>query len=121
VKREKEIQAECNSCFMVNLVASFKDSAYLYMLLECIMGGELFTYLQVTLLNHTHLIPCLTVWDVEPDVAHQTSLLDVDRHQVAVDVVCSAALELLPKVTLQTFVRDLCLELVERQGQKLRS
>ncbi|KAA6429168.1 MAG: cGMP-dependent kinase, partial [Trebouxia sp. A1-2] len=46
VKREKEIQAECNSCFMVNLVASFKDSAYLYMLLECIMGGELFTYLQ---------------------------------------------------------------------------
>lgn len=33
---------------MVNLVASFKDSAYLYMLLDCIMGGELFTYLQVT-------------------------------------------------------------------------
>ena len=48
MKREKEIQGECNSCFMVNLVASFKDSAYLYMLLECIMGGELFTYLQVT-------------------------------------------------------------------------
>ena len=48
MKREKEIQAECNSCFMVNLVASFKDSAYLYMLLDCIMGGELFTYLQVT-------------------------------------------------------------------------
>ncbi|KAL0050057.1 hypothetical protein WJX82_003639 [Trebouxia sp. C0006] len=46
VKREKEIQAECNSYFMVNLEASFKDSAYLYMLLECIMGGELFTYLQ---------------------------------------------------------------------------
>ncbi len=47
MKREKEIQAECNSYFMVNLEASFKDSAYLYMLLECIMGGELFTYLQV--------------------------------------------------------------------------
>lgn len=47
VMREKEIQAECASCFMVNLVASFKDSAYLYMLMECIMGGELFTYLQV--------------------------------------------------------------------------
>ncbi|DBA94882.1 TPA: cGMP-dependent protein kinase [Trebouxia sp. C0004] len=46
VKREKDLQAECNSCFMVKLVASFKDSAYLYMLLECIMGGELFTYLQ---------------------------------------------------------------------------
>ena len=47
VQREKEIQAECSSCFMVNLVASYKDSAYLYMLLECVMGGELFTYLQV--------------------------------------------------------------------------
>ena len=47
VQREKEIQAECNSCFMVNMVASYKDSAYLYMLMECVMGGELFTYLQV--------------------------------------------------------------------------
>ena len=47
VQQEKEIQAECSSCFMVNLVASYKDSAYLYMLLECVMGGELFTYLQV--------------------------------------------------------------------------
>ena len=47
VQREKEIQAECSSCFMVNLVASYKDSAYLFMLLECVMGGELFTYLQV--------------------------------------------------------------------------
>ena len=51
VKREKEIQAECNSPFMVNLLASFKDQAYLYMLLECIMGGELFTYLQVSCVN----------------------------------------------------------------------
>lgn len=48
VKREKAIQAECSSCWMVNLVSSFKDTAYLYMLLECIMGGELFTYLQVS-------------------------------------------------------------------------
>ena len=47
VRREKELQAECSSPFMVNLVASYKDSAYLYMLLECIMGGELFTYMQV--------------------------------------------------------------------------
>lgn len=49
VRREKEVQTECCSPHMVNLVASYKDAAYLYMLLECIMGGELFTYLQVSL------------------------------------------------------------------------
>lgn len=48
VKREKEVQAECASRHIVNLVASYKDAAYLYMLLECIMGGELFTYMQVS-------------------------------------------------------------------------
>jgi hypothetical protein len=31
---------------MVNLVTSFKDDSHLYMLMECVMGGELFTYLQ---------------------------------------------------------------------------
>lgn len=38
--------AECDCPFMVNLVTSFKDAAHLYMLMECVMGGELFTYLQ---------------------------------------------------------------------------
>lgn len=46
VKREKQIMAECDCPFMVNLVTSFKDAAHLYMLMECVMGGELFTYLQ---------------------------------------------------------------------------
>jgi cGMP-dependent protein kinase len=46
VKREKQIMAECDCPFMVNLVTSFKDGTYLYMLMECVMGGELFTYLQ---------------------------------------------------------------------------
>lgn len=46
VKREKQIMAECDCPFMVNLVTSFKDTAHLYMLMECVMGGELFTYLQ---------------------------------------------------------------------------
>lgn len=46
VKREKQVMAECSCPFMVNLVASFKDAACLYMLLEAVMGGELFTYLQ---------------------------------------------------------------------------
>ena len=47
VKREKQIMAECDCPFMVNLVSSFKDGQHLYMLMECVMGGELFTYLQV--------------------------------------------------------------------------
>ncbi|EIE24738.1 putative cGMP-dependent protein kinase [Coccomyxa subellipsoidea C-169] len=46
VKREKQIMAECDCPFMVNLVTSFKDGSHLYMLMECVMGGELFTYLQ---------------------------------------------------------------------------
>ena len=32
----------------VNLVSSFQDSHRLYMVLEVVMGGELFTYLQVS-------------------------------------------------------------------------
>ena len=46
VKREKDIMMECHSPFLVNLVACFKDKTQLYMLMECVMGGELFTYLQ---------------------------------------------------------------------------
>lgn len=48
VKREKRILAECDCPFIVNLVASFQDSTSLYMLQEAVMGGELFTYLQVS-------------------------------------------------------------------------
>ena len=47
MKREKQVMAECDCPFMVNLVTSFKDDAHLYMLMDCVMGGELFTYLQV--------------------------------------------------------------------------
>lgn len=46
IKREKELQAEFASPFLVNLVAHFKDSHSLYMVLELIQGGEFFTYLQ---------------------------------------------------------------------------
>ena len=48
MKREKHIMAECSCPFLVNLVAAFNEGPYLYLLIECIMGGELFTYLQVT-------------------------------------------------------------------------
>ena len=47
VKREKRLMALCDCPFMVNLVTSFQDDDNLYLLLECIMGGEFFTFLQV--------------------------------------------------------------------------
>jgi serine/threonine protein kinase len=49
VKREKSLMADCDSPFLTNLVSSFKDNTHLYLLLESVMGGELFTYLQVCL------------------------------------------------------------------------
>ena len=53
MKREKQVMAECDCVFMVTLVTSFKDEAHLYMLMECIMGGELFTHLQASA-QHAH-------------------------------------------------------------------
>jgi hypothetical protein len=50
--------AECDCPFMVNLVASFKDGAHLYMLMECVMGGELFTYLQARSHRPDTSLPC---------------------------------------------------------------
>lgn len=45
--REKAVMAECTSPFMVSLVAGFQDDHFLYLLLEAVLGGEFFTYLQV--------------------------------------------------------------------------
>lgn len=47
VKREKRLMASCDCPFIVNLVTSFQDDSCLYLLLESVMGGEFFTYLQV--------------------------------------------------------------------------
>lgn len=47
VKREKVIMAECDCPFMVNLIGSFQDDEHIYMMMEAIMGGEFFSYLQV--------------------------------------------------------------------------
>ena len=51
VLREKEIMQELQSPFIVNLNATFKDKHNIYMLMDSIMGGEVFTYLQVIALR----------------------------------------------------------------------
>jgi hypothetical protein len=39
---------EVDSPWLVNLAATLKDDANIYMLLEAVMGGELFAYLQAS-------------------------------------------------------------------------
>lgn len=39
---------EVDSSWLVNLAATLKDERNIYMLLEAVMGGELFAYLQVS-------------------------------------------------------------------------
>jgi hypothetical protein len=39
---------ECDSPFLVRLYGTAQDDATLYMLMEAVMGGELFSYLQVS-------------------------------------------------------------------------
>jgi cGMP-dependent protein kinase len=46
IKRERDVMEECVSPFLVNLAASFQDAQSLYMMMELVMGGELFYYLQ---------------------------------------------------------------------------
>eukprot|EP00210_Caulerpa_lentillifera_P000821 g794.t2 len=46
VLREREIMKELESPFIVALKSTFKDKHNIYMLMESVMGGELFTYLQ---------------------------------------------------------------------------
>lgn len=59
VKQEREVMMELQCPFIVNLLATFKDAHTIYMLMESIMGGELFTYLQVRcmeLLQDSHVL-----------------------------------------------------------------
>jgi len=46
VKSEKEILLEINHPFLVDMIWSFKDTQFLYMLFPFIGGGELFSYLR---------------------------------------------------------------------------
>lgn len=43
---------ECSSPWLVNLVATSQDERNIYMMLEAVMGGELFAYLQVHVATH---------------------------------------------------------------------
>lgn len=43
---EKRILAACDFVFIIKLYYSFKDNSYLYMVLEFVIGGEMFTLLR---------------------------------------------------------------------------
>jgi cGMP-dependent protein kinase len=47
VHREKKAMMECESPWLVNLVGTAKDANNIYMMIEAVLGGELFAYLQV--------------------------------------------------------------------------
>jgi len=46
IKREKALQIEFASPFLVSLLSAFQDETTLYMLMEVVQGGEFFAYLQ---------------------------------------------------------------------------
>ncbi|KAG7671492.1 hypothetical protein Ndes2526B_g09344 [Nannochloris sp. 'desiccata'] len=46
IKREKALQVEFASPFLVSLLSAFQDETMLYMLMEVVQGGEFFAYLQ---------------------------------------------------------------------------
>eukprot|EP00218_Dolichomastix_sp_CCMP3274_P014268 CAMPEP_0170138920 /NCGR_PEP_ID=MMETSP0033_2-20121228/5288_1 /TAXON_ID=195969 /ORGANISM="Dolichomastix tenuilepis, Strain CCMP3274" /LENGTH=899 /DNA_ID=CAMNT_0010374987 /DNA_START=95 /DNA_END=2794 /DNA_ORIENTATION=- len=54
VLRERNILMECECPFIVNLVATFKDVDHLYLMLETVMGGELFSFLQMHDVTEEH-------------------------------------------------------------------
>lgn len=60
VKREARLLMECKNDFIVNMVATGKSEDKLYMLMEPVLGGELFTYLRVRArMGISAVLPCL--------------------------------------------------------------
>ncbi|CAK8672036.1 cGMP-dependent protein kinase 1-like isoform X2 [Clavelina lepadiformis] len=46
IKNEKKIMMDCNCDFIVKMYKTFRDTKYVYMLLEACLGGELWTVLR---------------------------------------------------------------------------
>ncbi|RKP36751.1 kinase-like protein [Dimargaris cristalligena] len=46
VNNERDLLSACSSPFLVTLLGAFQDNINLYMVLEYVVGGELFTYLR---------------------------------------------------------------------------
>merc|ERR1711920_858465 len=46
INNEKRLMAQINYPFIVNMTGYAKDSCYVYIIMECISGGELFTHLR---------------------------------------------------------------------------
>jgi serine/threonine protein kinase len=46
IKAEKRLMAECDNPFLVKLQAAFQDTAHLFLLMEFVQGGELFTFMR---------------------------------------------------------------------------
>lgn len=45
VRQERDVMKDCDSPYLVRLVATFQDPRMLYMCMETVMGGELFNHL----------------------------------------------------------------------------
>jgi hypothetical protein len=59
IVNEKSILERTRHPFLVNLLATFQDSVNLYMIMEYVVGGEMFTYLRKFQVSTCTLIPCL--------------------------------------------------------------
>jgi serine/threonine protein kinase len=46
-RREKAAMLGCDHPFLVSLLATLQDDKYIYMLMEAVLGAELFAYMQV--------------------------------------------------------------------------
>jgi len=46
INSEKRLMAQISYCFIVNMLGYAKDDRYVYIVMECISGGELFTHLR---------------------------------------------------------------------------
>ena len=60
---------ECNSPFLVKLHGTAQDDKHLYMMMEAVMGGELFSYLQVNAVR-SQLPPTPRYWSTHGRPAH---------------------------------------------------